>query len=186
MTQSFATEQQLIDALDSIRQSPSNRGIIRLIVRRPARAERECIERAELDPVAGLVGDNWSTRGSSRTTDGTAHPDMQLTLMNARAAAAIAGPEERWPIAGDQLYVDLDLSAANLPPGTRLAVGTAVVEVTDQPHTGCKKFAERFGIEATRFINSPEGRALQLRGINTKVITGGTVATGDSIAKLSA
>ena len=90
--------------------------------------------------------------------------------MNARAAALVAGDRERWPLAGDQLYVDLDLSGENLPPGTRLAIGSAVVEVTDEPHTGCKKFSARFGLDALEFVNSPEGRALNLRGINTRVV----------------
>ena len=88
-------------------------------------------------------------------SDGSANPDAQLTLMNARVVALVAGERERWPLAGDQLYVDLDLSADNLPPGTRLAVGSAVIEVTPEPHTGCAKFSARFGSEALRFVNSP-------------------------------
>jgi MOSC domain-containing protein YiiM len=122
-----------------------------------------------LDHHDGLVGDTWRSRGSSRTEDGSSHPDMQLNIMNARAAQLVAGQEARWALAGDQLYVDLDLSEANLPPGTRLELGSAVIEITEQPHRGCAKFAERFGRDALRFVNSDTGRELRLRGVNAKV-----------------
>ena len=104
--------------------------------------------------------------------------------MSSRAAALVAGDRERWPLAGDQLYVDLDLSDENLPPGTRLALGSAVLEVTDEPHTGCKKFTARFGLDAMVFVNSPVGRALNLRGINARVVESGTVRVGDAVTKL--
>jgi len=170
--------------LDEIRGAPHDNGVVDLVVRRPAEDEREILTEATLDPVVGLVGDLWPTRGSSRTPDGSAHPGMQLTLMNARAAAVIAGDRDRWPLAGDQLYVDLDLSGENLPAGTRLAIGTAIVEVTDQPHTGCAKFSARFGRDALKFVNSTEGRALNLRGINTSIVEAGVVRVGDVIKKL--
>jgi hypothetical protein len=170
--------------LDEVRGAPHDNGVVELIVRRPVEDERELLVEATLDPVVGLVGDLWPTRGSSRMPDGSAHPGMQLTLMNSRAAALIAGERERWPLAGDQLYVDFDLSGDNLPPGTRLAVGTAVVEVSDQPHTGCTKFAARFGRDALRFVNSEAGRALNLRGINTQIVEAGVVRIGDALAKL--
>jgi MOSC domain-containing protein YiiM len=176
-----ASLEALQRSLDAIRRSPRATGTVELIVRRPAVDEREPLEAAELDPVEGLVGDTWRQRPSSRTPDRSPHPDMQLTLMNARAAAAIAGARERWPLAGDQLYVDLDLSADAVPPGTRLAVGSALVEVTDQPHTGCGKFARRFGVDAVKFVNSREGRALNLRGVNARVVERGAVRTGDAI-----
>ena len=156
-----------------------------MIVRRPAVNARELLKAASLDVAQGLVGDTWQDRASSRTPDGSPHPDMQLTLMGVRTISLLAGERERWPLAGDQLFVDLDLSAANLPAGTRLAVGTAVIEVTAQPHTGCGKFVERFGVDAMKFVNSPEGRALNLRGINAKVVEGGMVRVGDSVRKLT-
>jgi len=170
--------------LDEIRGAPPDNGSVELIVRRPAEDAREVLDEATLDSKVGLVGDMWPTRGSSRTPDGSAHPGMQLTLMNARAAALIAGDRERWPLAGDQLYVDFDLSGENLPAGTRLAIGSAIVEVTDQPHTGCAKFAARFGHDALKFVNSTDGRALNLRGINTSIVEGGVVRVGDAIKKL--
>jgi hypothetical protein len=156
------------------------------IVRRPAENARDALVEATLDRDEGLVGDAWRVRPSSMTADGSPHPDLQLTVMNARVAALVAGQPDRWQLAGDQLYVDLDLSQANLPPGTRLALGTAVIEVTDKPHRGCKKFAERFGQDALRFVNSPAGGELRLRGMNAKVVVSGVVSVGDAVRRLSA
>jgi len=175
---------ELEAALDDIRQSPQDEGILELIVRRPAVDEREVLEEGELDLVEGLVGDTWRTRGSGSTPDGSSHPDMQLTLMNARIIAFLAQDKERWPLAGDQLFVDMDLSVANLAPGTRLAIGSAVVEVTAKPHTGCAKFTARFGMDAMKFVNSPVGRQLNLRGINAKVVQPGTMRAGDLVKKI--
>jgi hypothetical protein len=169
--------------LDDIRRSPTDRGQVKLIVRRPAESEREALEEAVLDTAGGLLGDTWSARGSRQTEDGSAHPDMQLTLMNARVAALVAGHRERWALAGDQLFVDLDLSVDNLPAGTRLAAGTALIEITDEPHRGCGKFVARFGKDALRFVNSAVGRQLNLRGIYAKVLVGGVVRTGDVLEK---
>ena len=136
----------LEEGLEDVRRSPRDEGTVELIARRPAVEQREVLEEALLDPVEGLVGDCWRARGSRSTPDGSAHPDMQLTLMNVRAAALVAQARERWPLAGDQLYVDFDLSVDALPPGTRLAVGGAVIEITAEPHRGCGKFARRFGL----------------------------------------
>lgn len=169
--------------LDHIRRSPADAGRLELIVRRPAVDEREVLAEGMLDCELGLVGDTWKARGSSRTHDGSSHPDMQLNVINARLAALVAGGPERRQLAGDQLFVDLDLSLDNLPPGTRLALGSAVIEVTEQPHTGCKKFSARFGPDALRFVNSPVGRDLRLRGLNARVVVSGTVRPGDVIRK---
>lgn len=164
--------------------SPQTTGHLHLIVTRPTENERRVVEKATLDTIAGLIGDNWYTRGSRHTADGRAHPDMQITLMNSRVIQAIAGDRERWPLAGDQLFVDLDLGEDNLPPGTRLAVGTALLEITTVPHNGCAKFTERYGPAAIRFVNSPEGRRRRRRGVYAKVIQSGTITTGDTITKL--
>jgi hypothetical protein len=178
------TKEALEAGLDEIRRAPREEGVLKLIVRRPAVGAREVLPEGELDREEGLVGDTWRVRGSSRTPDGSAHPDMQLNIMNARVIALVAQHPDRWPLAGDQLYIDLDLSAANVPPGTRLALGSAVVEVTAQPHLGCMKFVARFGKEAMKFVNSPVGRALHLRGINAKVVQPGTVRVGDVVRKV--
>ncbi len=167
---------------EEARSAPSDVGTVRLIVRRPAVDEREVLEEAVLDVDEGMAGDTWRVRGSSSTSDGSANSEAQVTLMNARAAARIAGDTERWPLAGDQLYVDFDLSVENLPPGTRVAIGTAEIEVSEKPHTGCAKFSGRFGTDALRLVSSPEGRALRLRGMNAKVTKGGIVRVGDTIA----
>ncbi len=177
--------EELAAGLDAIRRSPATDGSVEMIVRRPGEDAREVLEVGELTPDEGLVGDDWKARGSRSTPDGSANPDCQLTLMNARAVDLLAGGDRAaWPLAGDQLYVDLDLSIENLPPGTRLAVGDAVVEVTEPPHTGCAKFSARFGSDALRFVNSPEGRALRLRGMNARVVEPGTVRRGDAARRI--
>ena len=178
------TMQELEAALDHLRQAPKDDGIVQLIVRRPEVDQREVIEEAELDPAKGLIGDNWILRGSKKTPDGSPHPEMQINIMNSRVTALVAQEKERWPLAGDQLYIDMDLGHENLPPGSRLAVGTAVLEVSALPHTGCLKFVSRFGSEAMKFVNSPLGKSLCLRGINAKIIQGGTVKVGQTARKI--
>lgn len=177
---------ELEAGLDHIRQAPPERGRVEMIVRRPAENEREILETAELSLEYGIVGDTWIDRPSSKTDDGGPHPEMQITVMNARAAALIAADREHWALAGDQLYVDLDIGDANLPPGTRLQVGEATLEVSAHPHTGCRKFRDRFGDDARRFVNSAAGRELNLRGINTWVVEPGIVRLNDEVVKLPA
>lgn len=172
---------ELEDLLADAGASPADAGVLEMIVRRPGPGEREVLEEAELSAERGLVGDDWSRRGSSRSADGGPHPDMQLALMNSRVVDAIAGIRDRWPLAGDQLYVDLDFASDRLPAGTRLSIGQAVVEVTAEPHTGCGKFIARFGADAMRWVNSPEGRERNLRGVNARVLTNGTVRVGDPV-----
>jgi MOSC domain-containing protein YiiM len=175
------TLQELQAGLGEIRESPRDAGLLRLIVRRPQVGAREVIEEARLDTAEGLVGDTWSRRASRHAGP---DPESQLNIMNARAIALIARAPDRWPLAGDQLFVDLDLSADNLPPGTRLALGSAVIEVTAQPHTGCGKFAARFGVDAVKFVNSAVGRQLNLRGINAKIVRAGLIRAGDLVQKI--
>ena len=179
------TTAELEAGLDEIRRSPKDNGTLRLIVRRPKVDAREVLDAGELDLIEGLKGDNWATRGSSSMADGSSNPDKQLNIMNARAAARVAaGDENRWQLAGDQLFIDLDLSDENLPAGTRLAIGTAIIEITPPPHTGCKKFVERFGSEAMKFVNSPVGKRLHLRGVCAKVVQAGTIRQGDAVRKI--
>ncbi|CAN5390429.1 MOSC domain-containing protein [soil metagenome] len=168
-------------AIHHVLASPKDVGLVEMIVRRPRDNKREIIASGDLDLEHGLVGDNWLTRGSSRTMDGKGHPEMQLNLMNIRYAELIAGHRGRVPLAGDQFFVDLDLSRENLPVGSRLAFGEAVIEVTAIPHLGCKKFVERFGLDAMEFVNSDFGRKHNLRGINAKVIVAGRVVIGDTV-----
>jgi MOSC domain-containing protein YiiM len=176
---------RLEQSLDHIREAPADGGSVEVIAIRPAVDEREILTEARLDPEEGLVGDSWRARGSSSMPDGSANPVAQVTLMNARAAAAVAGEREQWALAGDQIYVDLDLSLLNLPAGTRIQIGSAVLEFSEAPHTGCAKFSARFGNDALRFVNSPIGRELRLRGANCRVVVGGTVRPGDTITKLT-
>ena len=150
--------EELHAGLDEIRRAPKEEGMLELIVRRPRKGEREVVQEAQLDVDDGLVGDSWKDRGSSRSADGRAHPEMQINVMSSRVIALISQDKARWALAGDQLFVDLDLSAGNMPPGTQLAIGSAVIEVTREPHTGCGQFVERFGLDAQKFVNSPVGR----------------------------
>ncbi|HSK15627.1 MAG TPA: MOSC domain-containing protein [Gaiellaceae bacterium] len=177
MIAEHATREELFAGLGEVRASPADAGTVELIVRRPAENEREVLAEALLDLDEGLVGDRWAL--------GSRAADAQLTLMNARLAQLVAGSRDRWPLAGDQLYVDLDLGVDNLPAGTRLAVGGAVVEVTGLPHTGCAKFRARFGVEALKLVNKGEGRTLRLRGVNARVVEPGTVRAGDAVVKLA-
>lgn len=176
--------QELEAGLENIRHSPTDEGRLELIVRRPQTGEREVLETGQLDPADGLVGDNWNKLPSKRTPDGTPHPDMQIAIMNTRLMALLAPEKSRWELAGDQLFIDLDLSADNLPPGTKLALGETILEITDQPHTGCVKFSGRFGLDALKFISSDTGKALRLRGIYARVIQSGAIHVGDVARKI--
>ncbi|PZF99600.1 MOSC domain-containing protein [Micromonospora endophytica] len=179
---------EIMAGLHLVQRSPRDVGTLALAVRRPAVGDREVLSQAELDPDAGLIGDSWSERPSSRTPDRSPHPDMQLNVINSRFVELIAGPDrDAWALAGDQLYLDLDLSVDALPAGTRLAIGDrAVIEVTDQPHTGCAKFAARFGRDAHKIVWTEEGKRLRLRGLNARVLVGATIKTGDTVRQLPA
>lgn len=174
------TAEELDAQLDRVAAAPCDVGIVELIVARPAAGERRILDVAELRPGVGLVGDNYLERGSSRPPGGPADPLAELNIMSVRALEAVAGVDrERWPLAGDQFIVDFDLSLDAAPTGTRLRIGTAVIEVTEKPHNGCAKFAERFGVDAARWVNSRKD--LRLRGICAVVVEPGMVSVGDEI-----
>jgi hypothetical protein len=180
----YLSEADLLAGLEAIRNSPKDQGLLELIVIRPKDLERVVLPECELSARLGAHGDMWADGCWRTLPDGSPHPDVQITLMNSRCIALLAQEKSRWPLAGDQLYVDLDLSGNNLPVGQRLAIGTAILEITDTPHTGCGLFAERFGPAAASFVNSPLGKPLHLRGIYAKVIQDGLVKTGDSVTKI--
>ncbi len=178
------TMAELEAGLDHVRSAPKDEGVLDLIVRRPRVDEREVLAMGELHLTLGLIGDSWGQRSSSRTADGSPHPEMQINVMSSRVIALVAQEKERWSLAGDQLFLDMDLSEENVPAGTRLSLGSAVLEVTPQPHLGCRKFVARFGMDAMKFVNSPLGKQLHLRGINAKVIQPGVIRVGDVARKL--
>jgi len=178
-----ATLSDLEAGTGHIIESPVDDGVLSLIVRRPAEGEREVLEVGQLDLADGLVGDSWKLRPSMNTSDGAPEPGTQLNVMNARAIALIARTPERWQLAGDQLYVDFDISEGNLPAGTGLSIGECLIEVSKQPHSGCQKFSQRFGVDALRFVNSEAGAKLRLRGLNARVVVPGTIRRGDPVRK---
>jgi MOSC domain-containing protein YiiM len=167
-----------------VRAAPQDKATISLIVTRPGTDQREVVESARLTPEEGLVGDHWLALGSSKMPGGVANPEAQITLMSTRVLEAIEADRARWPLAGDQLYLDMDLSESNLPAGTRLAVGDAEVVVTELPHTGCVKFAGRFGHDALRWISTHEGRSMRMRGMYVRVVRAGAIHTGDAVRRI--
>jgi len=180
----FSAE-ELEQGVEHILATPENDGKLKLIVQRPDVDQRDTPQQARLDVEQGLVGDNWLDRGSRHMPDGVADPDMQLNIMNTRVVQTVAGSEDRWALAGDQLFIDMDLSPKNLPPGTQLQLGDAIIEITEPPHTGCKKFAARYGVDAMVFVNSGRGKELNFRGICAKVVKSGDIQVGDIARKLS-
>lgn len=177
----FRSTAELEAGLDYIRQAPKELTTVALIVRRPKVNERELLQEAQLDCQRGLIGDSWSGERKSPPSD----TSTQLTLMNARSIDLVAGSKDRWSLAGDQIFLDFDLSSANLPPGSQLSLGSAIIEISPEPHTGCRKFVARFGIEAMRFVNSKVGRELNLRGVNARILRGGRIHVGDTVQVLS-
>jgi MOSC domain-containing protein YiiM len=178
-----APDRDFAPFLPSLESAPRTAGRLEGIVVRPTRETREVVEEAVVDLELGVVGDNWLERGSSSTPDGSARLDSQVTMISTRVLAAIEPDRDRWPLAGDQLYVDFDISEANLPIGALVAVGDAVLEVSPAPHTGCAKFSARFGSDALRWTNTPPGRSLRMRGVNLTVVTPGAVRVGDEVRK---
>jgi len=182
-TPTAAPDRDFASQTDAVLPSPRDDAVVELIVRRPESDLREVVDEGRLDPVEGLVGDGWLARGSKSRPDGSADPLSQLAIMSTRVLAAIEPDRARWPLAGDQIYADLNLSEANLPTGARLRVGEALVEVTERPHTGCAKFASRFGLDALRWISTPVGRSLRMRGMYVRVVEAGAIRVGDEIRK---
>lgn len=182
----FANDRDFSPSLADVQAAPADDGRVELLVRRPGVDQRELLSEAMLDTRVGVVGDDWVSRGSGMTPDGSPDPQAQLTLISTRVLRAIEPDADRWPLAGDQIYVDFDLRIEGLPAGSRLAIGSAVIEVSETPHTGCAKFSARFGSDALRWINSPLGRAHRMRGLNARIVQGGTVRVGDRVRRVDA
>lgn len=179
------TTAELESHLDHLRAAPAHAGTLEMVVRRPAVEQRELLDEGVLDEADGLVGDNWLERATSIAIAEGRHLKAQLNVMSARMVQLLAPTTTEQALAGDQLFLDLDISVANLPAGTRLAIGDeAVIEVTDKPHNGCAKFTARFGHDAMTFVNSPVGKELRLRGFNARVVSGGVIRPGDKVRKL--
>ncbi len=170
--------------LEEIISSPKQTGTVEMIVSRPKIGTRKILKTAELDQHLGLIGDNWYDRDASSTQKKSPDKELQITIMNSRVIQLITQKHDQWPLAGDQLYIEMDVSRKNLPPGSLLEIGSALLQVSEKPHTGCKKFSERFGLDALKFISSKQGRVLSLRGINASIIKSGIVQTGDKVIKV--
>jgi MOSC domain len=179
------TRAELQAGLPHIRDSPQDGGRLEAIVVRPAPGERRELQSCEISLAGGTHGDHWAKGCWMTTEDGKPHPDVQICIMNARCIGLIAHQRERWALAGDNLFIDLDLRPENLPPGQRLRLGTAVMEITSVAHSGCKSFAERFGSAAVVFVNAPTGKALRLRGVYARVVQDGLITVGDRVVKVN-
>ncbi|WP_248583127.1 hypothetical protein [Nocardioides sp. InS609-2] len=180
---------RLAEQMAHLRAAPSGIGTLDMVARRPANGKREVMPEGILDLELGMVGDNWLERATSRAIATGRHLDAQVNVTSSRMVGLLAADDDTRAMAGDQLYVDLDISHANLPVGSRLAIGDpedggAIIEVTAKPHNGCKKFVRYFGREAERFVNSAEGKELRLRGFNARVVSAGVVRRGDSVRKI--
>jgi hypothetical protein len=178
------TEAELAAGLDHLKQAPKDRGTLELIVIRPQEDERVALTGCDLSAHLGVHGDRWAVKCWKTLPDGSPDPDVQITLMNSRCIDLLAQEKSRWPLAGDQLYVDFDVSLENVPVGQGIAIGSAILQITDQVHTGCKKFGERYGTEAVKFVSSPEGKALRLRGVYARVVQDGHIESGDLVTRL--
>lgn len=183
-TERHFSEAELAAGLPQVYQSPATGGTLEQIVVRPDKDLRELPSSCMVTPEAGIPADRWARYCTHQLADGRLNPETQLTLTNARSLALVAGSRERWPLAGDNLVVDLDLSETNLTTGQRLKIGEAILEITAKPHTGCAKFSKRFGVDALKFVNSPEGRTLRLRGVHAQVVQPGRISVGDRIEKV--
>jgi hypothetical protein len=178
------TRAELEAGLPGILAAPADEGVLQGIVVRPAHDERRDLPSCEVSLAGGLQGDHWALGCWKTTEDGRPDPDVQICIMNARCIGLIAQERANWPPAGDNLFIDMDLSPANLPPGQRLAVGSAVIEITAVPHNGCDKFISRYGRDACVFVNTGEGKRLRLRGIYARVVRDGRISVGDRVIKL--
>lgn len=178
------TDPEINLGLDLIKQSPADNGLLRSIVIRPASDLRVRLQECRLSPEGGTEGDQWAKGCWLTLPDGKPHPDVQIAMINSRLIDLLAGSPDRWELAGDNLYADLDLSRDNLAPGQRLRIGECILEITNEEHKGCDKFRDRFGMDAVRFVNSPLGKRLRLRGIYAKVVQAGCVRVGDTIQKI--
>lgn len=180
------TIEELLAGLPNIFQSPADNGEVKAIVVRPGSGERQDVASCEVSLKGGVHGDHWAKGCWMSTEDGRPHPDVQICIMNARCIDLIAGERSNWPPAGDNLFLDMDLRPSNLSPGQRLSVGSAILEITDTPHNGCKNFVERYGRDATVFVNTGQGRENRLRGIYARVVQDGTISVGDIVTKIPA
>ena len=168
-----------------ILDAPKDDVALDLVVVRPDRDIRELPKRARVTAKDGVVGDHWITGSGLRNDDGTGLVDAQICMMMSRVIEAIASSQENWPPAGDNLFLDMDLTPSNMPPGTRFSIGTAEFVVTPQPHNGCQKFIDRYGRDACLFVNTGEGRNLRLRGIYSRVTRDGEISPGDRLRKIN-
>jgi hypothetical protein len=182
----LTTTADLQASLAHLRAAPADIGTLDLVVRRPDVGVREILEEGVLDETDGLLGDNWLGRATSRAIAEGRHLDAMITVMSARMVGLLGDTDGARALAGDQLYVDLDLSHDNLPAGSRLAIGEdTVLQVSAKPHAGCQKFRKRFGDDAVAFVNSDEGSRMRLRGLNARVVHGGVVRPGDVVRRLT-
>lgn len=175
---------ELEAGLPEILASPKDDGVVEAIVIRPSHGARRDVQSAEVSLAGGVHGDHWARGCHMQTMEGRPHPDVQICIMNARCIAHIAGERANWPPAGDNLFLDLDLGHDNLPAGQRLALGTAQIEITEIPHTGCDQFIAQYGRDACVFVNTGPGKRNRLRGVYARVVRDGRISVGDRVRKI--
>jgi MOSC domain-containing protein YiiM len=184
MEKKHLSNKEIEAGLSHVLASPKDQGELKAIVVRPEVNQRERLAAARLSPEGGVEGDRWATSTTLRRADGSPDPRTQVSLMNARILQLIANADDRMALAGDNLIVDLDLSEGNLSVGQKLAIGEVTLQITDVPHTGCDKFADRFGTDAVRYVNAPATKPLHLRGLYAQVLTAGTLRVGQVVRKV--
>lgn len=178
------TRAELAAALPQVTAGPKDHGELKAIFVRPGPGQRLDVSSVAISSAGGLEGDHWAKGCWKSLPDGSPDPDVQVFIMNARFLDLIAQERSHWASCGNSFVADMDLGADNLPVGTRLKAGSAELEITAVPGTGCEAFIEWYGRDACVFVNTGEGKKNRLRGVYARVVKDGVVRIGDTLTKI--